>query len=122
MASWRENGRRSPLKAHLRDLGTMALIGDRVAGLISPRQHCLNSRVGPRPYRKLIDKFVKHPNWTRMLAPDLRSEILDYHKDLSAPIATKETRKRLSFQKRWTSVRAVGSAEVASASNAPGDK
>src|SRR5438067_12967850 len=67
MASWRENGRRTPGKAQLRDLGTMALIGDGVAGLISPRQHCLNWRIGPRPYRKLIDKFVKQPNWTRML-------------------------------------------------------
>jgi hypothetical protein len=54
--------------APLRDLGTMALIGDGVAGLISPRQHCLNWRIGPRRYRKFIDKFVKHPNLTRALA------------------------------------------------------
>ena len=56
------------MKAPLRDLGTMALIGDGVAGLINPRQHCVHWRIGPKPYRKLIDKFVKHPNITRMLA------------------------------------------------------
>jgi hypothetical protein len=56
------------MTAPLRDLSTMALIGDGVAGLISPRQHCLNWRIGPKPYRRLIDKFVKHPNLTRALA------------------------------------------------------
>lgn len=56
------------MKPALRDLVTMALLGDGVAGLLNPRQHCLNWRFGPRAYRKLIDKFVKHPNSTRVLA------------------------------------------------------
>jgi hypothetical protein len=56
------------MNAQLRDLGTMALIGNGVAGLISPRQHCLNWRVGPRPYRRIIDRFVRRPHLTRILA------------------------------------------------------
>ena len=56
------------MKAQLQDLGTMALIGNGVAGLISPRQHCLNWKVGPKPYRKIIDRFVRHPQLTRILA------------------------------------------------------
>jgi len=56
------------MKTPWRELGTMALIGDGAAGLIKPRQHCLNWRIGPKPYRRMIDTFVKHPNVTRMLA------------------------------------------------------
>lgn len=55
------------MNAQIKDLGLMALIGDGVAGLLSPRQHCLNWRIGPKAYRKLIDKFVKHPNMTRIV-------------------------------------------------------
>jgi hypothetical protein len=54
------------MKAQLKDLASVALIGGGVAGLITPRQHCLNWRVGPKAYRKLLDKFVKHPNVTRI--------------------------------------------------------
>ena len=55
------------MNAQLRDLGSTVLIGNGIAGLIAPRQHCLNWEIGPRPYRRLIHKFVKHPQVTRIL-------------------------------------------------------
>jgi hypothetical protein len=61
----REN---SYMKEQVKDLAAVALIGDGVVGLLEPRAHCLHWRIGPKPFRRLIDAFVAHPNLTRTLA------------------------------------------------------
>ena len=61
----RENGY---MKEQVKDLAAVALIGDGVVGLMEPQAHCLTWRVGPKPFRQLMDAFVAHPKLTRALA------------------------------------------------------
>lgn len=56
------------MNAQVRDLGTMALVGDGFAGLIRPRQHTRNWKIGPRAFRNFMDKFIRHPNLTRVIS------------------------------------------------------
>jgi hypothetical protein len=44
---------------------SMLMIGDGILGLVSPRQHCLLWRGGPRWWRETVGWFAAHPEITR---------------------------------------------------------
>lgn len=51
----------------IKEVVTLAMIGESVVGMVYPRQFALNWKIGPRPVRKFIGRMAERPHLLRAL-------------------------------------------------------
>lgn len=53
--------------ARIKEVVTLAMIGESVVGMVYPRQYALHWKLGPKPVRKFIDRLAEKPHLLRAL-------------------------------------------------------